>query len=73
MTRADVVQLEEVTLRVIAIADLLHEKLRAGSDPAPRRSKRLRDLADAQTLIEEHPELDEELSAGERQILRDLP
>jgi len=28
------------------------EKLRSGSDPARRRSKRLQDLADAQSLLE---------------------
>jgi hypothetical protein len=65
--------LEEVPLRVIRTGDLRHEKLRAGSDPAPRRSKRLRDLADAQTLLEENPELDHELTPAERAILQRLP
>jgi hypothetical protein len=40
-------------------------KLRAASDPARRRSKRLLDLADAQGLIEDHPELGRELTLEE--------
>jgi hypothetical protein len=50
--RADEVPLGDVVLRMIGRADLLHEKLRAGSDPARRRSKRLQDLVDAQALLE---------------------
>jgi predicted nucleotidyltransferase len=73
LERADEIDLEGVRLRVISRADLLHEKLRAGSDPARRRSKRLQDLADAQALIEETPELRSELSDVERAILDSLP
>jgi hypothetical protein len=71
--RAVEIQLEDVRLRVIGRADLLHEKLRAGSDPARRRSKRLQDLADAQGLLEETPELRAELSESERAVLGALP
>jgi hypothetical protein len=71
--RAVEIQLEDVRLRVIGRADLLHEKLRAGSDPARRRSKRLQDLADAQGLLEETPELLAELSESERAVLGALP
>ena len=71
--RAVEIELEDVRLRVIGRADLLHEKLRAGSDPARRRSKRLQDLADAQSLLEETPELRAELSETERAILAALP
>lgn len=60
-------------LRVLARPDLLHEKLRADSDPAHRRSKRLQDLADAQALLEETPELRSELSEAERALLDALP
>jgi hypothetical protein len=73
VSRAALVVVDDVTLHFISIADLLHEKLRAGSDPERRRSKRLRDLADAQTLLEENPELASELSAAERTILDELP
>ena len=52
--RAEQIELEDVQLRVIGCVDLLHEKLRAASDPARRRSKRLQDLADAQALLEQH-------------------
>ena len=65
--------LEDVTLRVIRAVDLLHEKIRAGGDPARRRSKRLQDLGDAQALIEAHPELREKLAPEERAVLDRLP
>jgi hypothetical protein len=65
--------LDAVALRVIRIVDLLHEKLRAGSDPACRRSKRLQDLADAQALLEANPELVNELTGEERDSLDQLP
>jgi hypothetical protein len=62
-----------VVLRVIGVVDLLHEKIRAGSDPARRRSKRLQDLADAAALLEADPELARELRADERVVLDRLP
>ena len=71
--RADVLVLEGVTLRVIGVVDLLHEKLRAGRDPARRRSKRLQDLADAQALIESNPNLREQLTTDEQAVLDSLP
>lgn len=71
--RADEVPLGELRLRVIRRVDLLHEKLRAASDPARRRSKRLQDLADAQALIESTPVLASELTAEERALLGRLP
>lgn len=73
VARAVEVELGDTRLRVIGRVDLLHEKLRAGSDPARRRSKRLQDLADAQSLLEETPELRSELSAAEQAILAALP
>jgi hypothetical protein len=73
IARADEVALDDVRLRVIPRADLLHEKLRAASDPARRRSKRLQDLADAQALIESTPGLVSELTAPERALLGRLP
>jgi hypothetical protein len=73
ITRAEEVEIEETHLRVIRRADLLHEKLRAATDPARRRSKRIQDLADAQALIESTPTLVQELSATERALLDQLP
>jgi hypothetical protein len=65
--------LDEVSLRVIRVQDLLHEKLRAGSDPARRRSKRLQDLSDVQSLLEQDPDLMDELMPEERALLAALP
>lgn len=67
------VEMDEITLRVIRVEDLLHEKLRAGTDPARRRSKRLQDLADAQGLLESRPDLSNELTAEEVALLAKLP
>jgi hypothetical protein len=71
--RADEVEIGGVRLRIFGRADLLHEKLRAGADPARRRSKRLQDLADAQALLEGFPELASGLSGEERARLDELP
>ena len=73
ISNADEIVLEGITLRVIRIVDLLHEKLRAGSDPARRRSKRLQDLTDAQAILEEHPDLAAELRPEEKALLGQLP
>ena len=70
---AEPMRLEDVELRILRLVDLFHEKLRAGVDPARRRSTRLRDLVDAQTLLEEHPELDAALTDDERHLLDQLP
>lgn len=71
--RARETQLDGATLRVIGRSDLLHQKLRSGSDPARRRSKRLQDLVDAQGLLEENPELQAQLSQAEWAVLDSLP
>lgn len=71
--RAVEVRIGKLGLRVLRVDDLLHEKLRAGRDPARRRSKRLQDLADAQALIEQHPELERSLAPDERAQLDRLP
>ena len=73
VARADTIQIDGVPLRVIRRPDLLHEKLRAGSDPARRRSKRLQDLADVEALLEQDPLLDAELTDAEREMLARLP
>jgi hypothetical protein len=73
VSRAVEVRIGELELRVIRAEDLLHEKLRAGRDPARRRSKRIQDLADAQALVEQYPELLRELAPDERRLLDELP
>ncbi len=73
VSRAVEIQVRDMRLRVIRVADLLHEKLRAGRDPARRRSKRLQDLADAQSLLEQDPSLAGALTPEERALLERLP
>ncbi len=70
--RAEIVEIDGLPLRILARLDLLRAKLRAASDPARRRSKRLLDLADAQGLVEEHSELATALDPAEREILERL-
>ena len=65
ISRAEEIDIGGVRLRIIGRADLLHEKLRAASDPARRRSKRLQDFADAHALIEAFPGAVDGLSAEE--------
>ena len=71
--RAEAIELEDARLRVIGRVDLLHEKLRAASAPARRRSKRLQDLADVQGLLEDTPAFHSELTAAERAMFDSLP
>jgi hypothetical protein len=73
VTAAEEVASDDVTLRVIRAVDLLHEKIRAGSDPARRRSKRRQDLGDADALLETYPDLRDALSAEELAVLDRLP
>jgi hypothetical protein len=73
IARAEEIEISGVRLRIIGRTDLLHEKLRAASDPARRRSKRLQDLADAQALLEAFPDLTHALSSDERARLDALP
>lgn len=73
VARAEEIELEGVRIRVIRRVDLLHEKFRAASDPARRRSKRFQDLADAQALLEATPALRTELTAEEQALLDRLP
>ena len=70
---AEAIPLDDVTLRVIRVVDLVRQKIRAGSDPARRRSKRLSDLVDAQGLLESYPDLRGELTPDELAVLDQLP
>ena len=60
-----------VSLPIITSLDLLRSEIRAASDPSRRRSKRLRDQADAVALIEQQPVLAEVLTAEERAAVQD--
>jgi hypothetical protein len=73
ITSADAIPLDDVTLRVIRVVDLVRQKIRAGSDPARRRSKRLSDLVDAQGLLEAYPDVRGELAPEELAVLDRLP
>ena len=73
ISRAVEIQIGGTGLRVLRVGDLLHEKLRSGRDPARRRSKRLQDLADAQSLLEQDPSLADDLAPEERALLDRLP
>jgi hypothetical protein len=67
--RAEVYLLDGHGLRVISRHDLLRAKLRAAADVARRKSKRMQDLADVQSLIEQYPDLESQLTADERSRL----
>jgi hypothetical protein len=67
--RAERREIEGLEVRVLGASDLLAAKLRAAADPARRRSKRLQDLADAQGLLERHPELADALTDEQRHLL----
>lgn len=57
--RAGRVDVGSRTIRVVTTADLIEMKERAASDPARRRSKALRDLADAALLRGDVPDPEE--------------
>src|SRR5438874_7101048 len=69
LERALEIDLDGVPLRVIQRSDLLHERIRAGSDPARRGSRRLQAFADAEAILEESPGLRDELDERERALL----
>jgi len=70
---AEAVPLDGVTLRVMRMLDLLHEKIRSGTDQSQLKSKRLQDLCDAMALIETYPDVERLLSGSERAVLDQLP
>jgi hypothetical protein len=70
---AESIRIEDVSLKVVRPVDLVRQKIRAGSDPARRRSKRLSDLVDAQGLLEAYPALREELTMDELAVLDRIP
>jgi hypothetical protein len=70
--RAGEIRLEDQPLRIIQTIDLVRSKLASASEPQRRRSKRLRDLADIDELMEAEPALRAELTDRERALLSDL-
>ena len=57
--RAEPLELSGVRIRVVTTADLIAMKERAATDPAPRRSKALRDQADIALLRGDVPDPNE--------------
>ena len=57
--RAEEVHVGGVPVRIVTAADLIAMKERAAADPARRRSKSLRDLADVALLRGDAPDPDE--------------
>lgn len=66
------IRLEGVAIRVMSAVELLRAKIRAASDDARRKSKRLQDLSDIQALLENDASLLESLSESERRSLETL-
>lgn len=58
-----------VVLRVINKLEFVRAKLRAAADPQRRRTKAMRDLIDLETILEEHPDLDAQLTVADRALL----
>jgi hypothetical protein len=69
LARTVSIEVDGVVISVLCAEDLLHAKLRAAADSARRRSKRLQDLSDAQSLLEKDPTLTALLSAAEHELL----
>lgn len=59
IARAEAIELAGVAVRVVTTPDLIAMKERAAADPARRRSKALRDRADAELLRGDVPDPDE--------------
>ena len=59
--RAIAADVNGILLRVACLEDTLKGKMKAYSEPARRRSKRLKDLTDIARLVEAHPHLRETL------------
>jgi hypothetical protein len=73
VARAERLDVAGLSLRVLAKADLVREKLRASADPERRRSKRVQDLSDALGLVEDDPALRSGLTDAELARLDSAP
>lgn len=72
VARAQEFPILDRAVRFIAREDLVRAKLRAAADPARRRSKRMQDITDIATLLEEHPEVEPMLTESERSRIASL-
>jgi hypothetical protein len=59
IARAELIQLDQLSLRIVTRNDLISMKRRAAADPARRRSKALRDQADIALLEGDVPDPNE--------------
>jgi hypothetical protein len=65
---AEVHSLESHQIRIINREQLVLAKMRAATDSARRKSKRMQDLADVQGLLERFPELQHLLTSEQRTL-----
>jgi hypothetical protein len=56
-SRAVPADVHGILMRVASLEDTLRGKIKAWSEPQPRQSKRIKDLADIVRLVESHPHL----------------
>jgi hypothetical protein len=56
-------------IRFLTALDLVRAKLAAATEPGRRKSKVHHDVGDIETLVEEHPELLDQLSEDERSLV----
>jgi len=56
-SRAVLADVHGILLRVASLEDTLRGKMKAWSEPGPRQSNRIKDLADIARLLESHPRL----------------
>ncbi len=60
------------SMRFLTALDMVRAKLRSATEPSRRRSKALRDATDVATLTEEHPEILDQLTEPEKQLVERL-
>jgi hypothetical protein len=60
-SRAVAADVNGILLRVASLEDTLKGKMKAYSEPARRKSKRLKDLTDIARMVESHPHLKDSL------------
>jgi hypothetical protein len=69
-SRALAAEVHGIFLRVASLEDTLKGKMKAWSEPGPRQSKRLKDLADTARPVESHPHLWNMLTTDLKQQVR---
>jgi hypothetical protein len=68
VARAETFKIGDFEIRVATMADLVRLKLEAAEAPTRRPSKRLSDLRDILSLLEEHPEIEAEVPDARRRV-----